>query len=300
MGVAVVMFRIEGVRRDGHNQTSVLDSLEADQTVCELLDASRLSVNDKNFEAGVVVEVGVAGGDNQFVVLVLEFGELFCDAIGVVVVDESDGADDDGIGRRGAFNDQLVADQIAERFRAVGIATVGDRAVEASEKIGIESDADSAKVAHEHSCVLNFAATFERSTIIKIVLPKSRIGQCLLRRYVDSREIANALIEERWRSPEVPYFGRVAGKQDICTAEAAERSRKAPPGRFQGHRENPTLPGQTYTFTCTFSQFLKMTCFICFNLRATATHLKVRSGQSAFRAIFEAVRAWRNRQTHRT
>lgn len=54
-----------------------------------------------------------------------------------------------------------------------------------------------------------------------------------------------ALIEERWRSPEVPYFGRVAGKQDICTAEAAERSRKAPPGRFQGHRENPTLPRQS-------------------------------------------------------
>jgi hypothetical protein len=95
-------------------------------------------------------------------------------------------------------------------------------------------------------------------------------GDC--RPYAD--QIANALIEERWRSPEVPYFGRVAGKQDICTAEAAERSRKAPPGRFQAHRENPTLPGQTYTFTCTLSQLLKTTCFICNNLRATATHLK--------------------------
>jgi hypothetical protein len=30
----------------------------------------------------------------------------------------------------------------------------------------------------------------------------------------------------------------------------------------------------TYTFTCTLSQLLKTTCFICFNLRATATHLK--------------------------
>jgi len=34
---------------------------------------------------------------------------------------------------------------------------------------------------------------------------------------LSSRRIADALIEERWRSPEVPYFGRVAGKQDICT-----------------------------------------------------------------------------------
>jgi hypothetical protein len=91
---------------------------------------------------------------------------------------------------------------------------------------------------------------------------------------LDERIIANAVIEERWRSPEVPYCGRIAGKQDICTAEAPERSRKASPGRFQGHRENPTLPGQTYTFTCTLSQFLKITCFVCYYLKTNATHLK--------------------------
>jgi hypothetical protein len=33
---------------------------------------------------------------------------------------------------------------------------------------------------------------------------------------------------------------------------------------------------------------------------ADAKDLEVRSGQSLFRAIFESVRAWRNRQTHRT
>ena len=33
---------------------------------------------------------------------------------------------------------------------------------------------------------------------------------------------------------------------------------------------------------------------------ADAKDLKVRSGQSLFRATFETVRAWRNRQTHRT
>jgi hypothetical protein len=31
-----------------------------------------------------------------------------------------------------------------------------------------------------------------------------------------------------------------------------------------------------------------------------APDLKVRSGQSLFRATFETTRAWRNRQTHRT
>ncbi len=54
----------------------------------------------------------------------------------------------------------------------------------------------------------------------------------------------------------------------------AERSRKAPPERFAGHRENPTLPRQTYTFTCTVSQTYKLTGFNCSRLRTHAEHLK--------------------------
>ena len=88
------------------------------------------------------------------------------------------------------------------------------------------------------------------------------------------RVIANALVEERWRNPEVPSCGRVAGKQDICTVETRECSRKASPGRFQGQRENLKASWQTYTFTCTLPQFLKITRFICFTLRANSTHLK--------------------------
>ena len=91
---------------------------------------------------------------------------------------------------------------------------------------------------------------------------------------LSERIIANALIEERWRNPEVPSCGRVAGKQDIRTVEARECTRKASPGRFQGQRENLKASWQTYTFTCTLSQFLKITCFICFILRANSTHLK--------------------------
>ena len=91
---------------------------------------------------------------------------------------------------------------------------------------------------------------------------------------LSERIIANALIEERWRNPEVPSCGRVAGKQDICTVEARECSGKASPGRFQGHRENLRASWQTYTFTCTLPQFLKITRFICLTLRANSTHLK--------------------------
>ena len=36
-----------------------------------------LAVDDQHFKAGLVVEMRVAGGDNQVVVFVLRFGQLF-------------------------------------------------------------------------------------------------------------------------------------------------------------------------------------------------------------------------------
>jgi len=70
--------------------------------------------------------------------------------------------------------------------------------------------------------------------------------------------------------------GRVAGKQEICTAEVIERSGTASPGRFRGHRENLQVPWQTCTFTCTLSQLSEITCFVCRYLRRNVKHLKQR------------------------
>jgi hypothetical protein len=46
-------------------------------------------------------------------------------------------------------------------------------------------------------------APFLQGTCTPYNMPVYPGAQCM---------IANALIEERWRSPEVPYFGRVAGQ----------------------------------------------------------------------------------------
>jgi len=75
---------------------------------------------------------------------------------------------------------------------------------------------------------------------------------------------------------EIPRF-RIAGALPGNRKFASLRQQSAPEkphGTVSGHRENPTLPGQTYTFTCTLSQLLKITCFICFSLRAKATHFE--------------------------
>jgi len=132
-----------------HDEAAVLDAFEADEAVGEALDAGRGAVDDQDLEAGVVIEVGVAGRDDQVVVLMLEAGELISDAVGIVVVDEGDGANDGGVGGGGAFGDEAVANEIAEGFRAVGVAAAGDGAVELCEEGGIESDADAAELTHE-------------------------------------------------------------------------------------------------------------------------------------------------------
>ena len=81
----------------------------------------------------------------------LKFGQLFCDAVSMVIVDEGDGADDGGIGTRGPLRDQAVANQVAKGFGAVGVSEPGDEIIEAGEQIGVECDANSTENAHVRS-----------------------------------------------------------------------------------------------------------------------------------------------------
>ena len=64
------------MRGHSHHQAAVLHAFEADEQVGEVLDAGGLAVDDEHFKAGVVIEMRVAGGDNQVVVLVLQLGEF--------------------------------------------------------------------------------------------------------------------------------------------------------------------------------------------------------------------------------
>ncbi len=122
--MAVLLGVLNGVRGNGHYQAPVLHTFEADKAVGKLRHPGRFAVNDQHFKAGVVVEVGVTGGDHKLVVCVLNFSELFRDAVSVVVVDEGDGADHSRVRGRGLLSDQAVADQVAKGFRPVGIATM--------------------------------------------------------------------------------------------------------------------------------------------------------------------------------
>ena len=137
--------RVLGVERgDGHHQAAVLDAFETDENVGEMLHSGGLAVDDQYFKAGIMVEMRVARGDDQIVVLVLHLGQLFRDSRGVMVEDERHGADHRCVGRRGLLPDQPVADQVAKGFGAVRVSALLNGVVEPLEEIGIEGNADSA------------------------------------------------------------------------------------------------------------------------------------------------------------
>ena len=128
--VSALVGMLDRMRRNSHHQAAVLHAFEADENVGEMLDAVRLAVDDEHFKAGIEVEVGVARGDNQVMVLVLRFSELLGDAVGGMVVDKRDGADDGGVGCGGLLADQAVADQIAKGFGTVRVAALLNGAIE--------------------------------------------------------------------------------------------------------------------------------------------------------------------------
>jgi hypothetical protein len=156
---------------NGHDQTAVLHAFQANQPVSELGDGGGLAVHDEDFEAGVVVEVGVACGDDELVAGVLQLGEFFADSPGVVVVDNGDGAHHGGCVVGGPLGYQAVSDEIAEGLGSVGIAQPRDEIIEAFEEVRIECNSDSAKDAHGHSLEENYLrpGKLENSTITNFV-----------------------------------------------------------------------------------------------------------------------------------
>ena len=74
-------------------------------------------MDDEDLETRIVVEMGMTGRDHQFVMSVLNLGQLLSDAVSMVVVDEGDGADYGCIGACRLLGYQAIPNQIAKRLR---------------------------------------------------------------------------------------------------------------------------------------------------------------------------------------
>ena len=136
---------------DRHHKSPMLYAFQTNDSTGKLLNLPGFTMNDKDLETGIVIEMRMAGGDYQFVTGVLKRRQLLRNTMSMMVVDEGYSADYRGIGTCRLLCDEAVTNQIAKRFGPVGIAKPGDEIVKALEKIGIECNSDSTKDTHDHS-----------------------------------------------------------------------------------------------------------------------------------------------------
>ena len=127
----------------GENEASGFDSFGSDQSVGEFSDEPRGAAQEDDFEATAGVEVDVGGGDDRGEVVVLQVGETFGDAAGVVVVHQGDDPHGFGVVVGDDFLDQGGSHQSSNRLAAVGILVRLAVAVELLEKFAADRDAES-------------------------------------------------------------------------------------------------------------------------------------------------------------
>jgi len=110
--------------RRTHYQPAMLHALCTDQAVSQLLDIPRLAAKYNHLQTVLMIKMRMQGGNDNRVRLMLEIGKLFRQQTGVMVVNESDSANDRGIAGNNDGADEPVTNQIAKGFGAVLVAMV--------------------------------------------------------------------------------------------------------------------------------------------------------------------------------
>ncbi len=62
--MAVFVRVLYGMCGNGHHQATVLHALQSNEQVGKMGHSGRFAMDDQHFEARVVIQMGVAGGDN--------------------------------------------------------------------------------------------------------------------------------------------------------------------------------------------------------------------------------------------
>ena len=135
----------------GGREGAVLDAAGPDEPVGDLLQGPGGPAEDKDLEAVVGVQVDVEGGDDRFVVGVLEVGQLVGQIARVVVVDECDRPDSLLRAELPLIPDEGFADEITEGLGPVGVPFAYDEPIELPEELFVERDAEPGDLPHARS-----------------------------------------------------------------------------------------------------------------------------------------------------
>ena len=126
----------------------VFDAFDGAEGVGEVADGAGGASEDDDFEAVVVVEVDVEGGDDEVAVFVLDVVDLVAELAGVVVVDHGEGGGDVLGGVAPFLGDEGFADEVAQGLGAVGVAFAFVALVEGGEEFGGHGDGVAFEVGH--------------------------------------------------------------------------------------------------------------------------------------------------------
>ena len=123
-----------------HNQLAVLHALQANQAAREFLHAFELALHHDDFQTHIVIEMRMHGRDNEFVILMLQCGQLVSQQAEVMVVNQGYGSHHEAVARfqRGLI--QTIANKIAESFGAVIVTFVAEEVVKPFQEIRVKRD----------------------------------------------------------------------------------------------------------------------------------------------------------------
>jgi hypothetical protein len=108
----------------------MLYSLCADEALRQLLYFSRLAAEHHYLQTVFMIEVRMQGRNDDCVTLVLEIGKLLRQQPGVMIVNESDGANDKRVAGHNDRAYEPVTNQIAKRLGPIVVPLVRDERIE--------------------------------------------------------------------------------------------------------------------------------------------------------------------------
>ena len=120
----------------------MFDTFGGDEGVGDFFHKGGAAAHDEDFQAVVMIQMNVEGGDDGVVVVVLDIGEGGLDMGAVVVVHEGDGAGDLLVAELLAVFHEGGAHDIGDGEGAVLETFFRDHGIELAEQLGREGDAE--------------------------------------------------------------------------------------------------------------------------------------------------------------
>jgi hypothetical protein len=132
-------------RCGSQNQPAGLNALAADQVVCQHAHLTRRAAEQDHLQAAIRVEMDVRRGDDLIEMAMLQFGQALGDPAGVMIIDERHDAHGLAVLAVDHLFDKRRSHESADRLAPVGISVFLTIAIEPTQELATDRDAEADK-----------------------------------------------------------------------------------------------------------------------------------------------------------